>query len=284
MRDDFVAIILTHGRPDNVKTYNTLRKQGYTGQIVIVIDNEDKTADKYIENFGRENIVIIDKAAYAEGVDTGDLAEDRRCVVYARNASFDIAGFLGYRYFVMLDDDYVGFRFRYEDQGKLKGIQAKNLDEVFSAMIDFLDESDALTVAFSQGGDFIGGLNNAFWRSRIKRKAMNTFFCDVQKPFEFMGSINEDVNMYTLLGNRGELILSVADISVEQLPTQANAGGLTDIYLDKGTYIKSFYSVLFSPQCVKVRDMGPKHRRFHHNVSWNNCVPLILSESLKKQM
>ena len=283
MREDFAAIILTRGRPDNVKTYKTLRRQGYTGQIIIVIDNEDETAKRYIENYGRENIVIIDKAAYAQGVDTGDLGEDRRCVVYARNACFDIAGFLGYRYFVMLDDDYVSFRFRFEEEGKLRGIRANNLDDVFSAMIDFLDESGALTVAFSQGGDFIGGLKNAFWISRIKRKAMNTFFCDVRKPFEFMGSINEDVNMYTLLGNRGELIMSIADVSVEQLPTQANAGGLTDIYLDKGTYIKSFYSVLFSPQCVTVRDMGPKHRRFHHNIAWDHCVPQILSESLKKQ-
>lgn len=282
MRDDFAAIILTHGRPDNVKTYNTLRKQGYTGQIIIVIDNEDETADRYIENFGRENIVIIDKAEYAKGVDSGDLGEDRRVVVYARNACFDIAEFLGYRYFIMLDDDYTAFRFRYEDQGRLKGVRAKNLDAVFSFMVEFMNESGALTLAFSQGGDFIGGLKNAFWIDRVKRKAMNTFFCDVQKRFEFMGSINEDVNMYTLLGNRGELILSIADVSVEQLPTQVNAGGLTDIYLDKGTYIKSFYSVLFSPQCVKVVDMGPKHRRMHHRVAWNNCVPLILGEEFKK--
>lgn len=57
---------------------------------------------------------------------------------------------------------------------------------------------------------------------------------------------------------------------------------ISNKYLDKGTYIKSFYSVMFSPQCVKVADMGQKHRRFHHRISWNNCVPLILSEEFKK--
>ncbi|HHV0077680.1 hypothetical protein [Escherichia coli] len=30
MRDDFCAFILTHGRPDKVLTYRTLRRAGYT--------------------------------------------------------------------------------------------------------------------------------------------------------------------------------------------------------------------------------------------------------------
>ena len=58
---DFVAFILTHGRPDNVKTYKTLKKYGYTGKIYLIVDNEDKTIDKYIQNFGVENVKIFDK-------------------------------------------------------------------------------------------------------------------------------------------------------------------------------------------------------------------------------
>lgn len=42
MRSDFVVFILTHGRADSVITDKTLRKCGYTGPIVYVIDNEDK--------------------------------------------------------------------------------------------------------------------------------------------------------------------------------------------------------------------------------------------------
>lgn len=49
MRSDFVAFILTHGRADSVITDKTLRKCGYTGPIVYVIDNEDKAAADYIE-------------------------------------------------------------------------------------------------------------------------------------------------------------------------------------------------------------------------------------------
>ena len=46
--------------------------------------------------------------------------------------------------------------------------------------------------------------------------------------------------MYVTLGSRGEKIFSVTDASLIQKETQANAGGLTDIYLDVGTYVKSF--------------------------------------------
>lgn len=33
---------------------------------------------------------------------------------------------------------------------------------------------------------------------------------------------------------------------------QKNKGGMSDVYIDKGTYLKSFYSVMFAPSCVKI--------------------------------
>ncbi|EFI4081186.1 TPA: hypothetical protein J5F60_004390 [Escherichia coli] len=48
MRDDFCVFILTHGRPDKVLTYRTLRRAGYTGKIFIVVDDEDKTRNSDI--------------------------------------------------------------------------------------------------------------------------------------------------------------------------------------------------------------------------------------------
>ena len=44
-RDSFCVFILSHGRPDNVITLNTLRREGYTGPWYIVIDNEDKKGE-----------------------------------------------------------------------------------------------------------------------------------------------------------------------------------------------------------------------------------------------
>ena len=102
----FVVFILSHGRPDSVHTLKTLKSLGYSGDWLIVIDNEDETAERYYQNFGREKVVMFDKLAISKTFDTADTFEDRRTIVYARNACWDIAKERGYRYFLELDDDY----------------------------------------------------------------------------------------------------------------------------------------------------------------------------------
>ena len=111
---------------------------------------------------------------------------------------------------------------------------------------------------------------------------MNSFFCKTDRRFEFIGSINEDVNAYVTLGQKGDLFFTVAEASLDQQDTQQNKGGLTDIYLDLGTYIKSFYSVVCSPSCVRVISMGCTHRRIHHKINWNNCCPKIIDKKYKR--
>ena len=45
------------------------------------------------------------------------------------------------------------------------------------AMIKFLDQTGAITVALAQGGDYIGGVDNGNFKKKLLRKAMNSFFC-----------------------------------------------------------------------------------------------------------
>lgn len=282
MNDNFAVFILSHGRPNNVITLNTLKKCGYTGKWYIVIDNEDSTADEYYKNFGEEHVIMFDKLQIAQTFDTADTFNDRKTIVYARNACFDIANKLGIKYFLELDDDYTGFMHRYIEGQQLRSKITTRLDDIFKMMIDFLSSTCALTVAFVQGGDLIGGLDNNNFHKKILRKAMNSFFCDVDKPFKFLGRVNEDVNTYTLLGQQGKLIMSISEFMLNQKQTQSNAGGMTSTYLDNGTYVKSFYSVMYSPSCVKVAAMGDKHMRMHHQVKWECCTPKILSQKYKK--
>lgn len=281
MRDDFAVFILSHGRADRIYTLKTLLDDGYTGKYFIVIDNEDKTADEYHERYG-ERVVVFDKLDIANRYDTGDNFNERRAIFYARNACFEIAEKLGLKYFLELDDDYVSFMFRKIKDGKLMGTECRQLDRLFEGMLDFLDESGADTVALAQGGDYIGGANGGFVRQGIKRKAMNSFFCKTDRKFEFVGRVNEDVNTYTSMGIRGKLMMTVTQACLLQKQTQSNAGGMTDLYLDSGTYLKSFYSVMYAPSCVKVGVMGSFHKRIHHQISWNNCTPMILSQKHKK--
>lgn len=282
MRDDFAVFILTHGRPDKVVTLKALLAGNYTGKYYLVIDNEDDKADEYYRLFGDDKVIMFDKIEQAKKTDTADLSDDRRAIVFARNACFDIAEKLGIKYFLELDDDYTSFLFRFQEGTKLGSANCKDLDRLFEEMLIFLETSGALTVALCQGGDLIGGLKSGTFKKGLLRKAMNTFFCKTENRIEWAGRMNEDVSAYTLMSNQGKLFFTITAAQICQLPTQSLAGGMSEVYLDSGTYQKSFYSVLFSPQCVKISLMGGAHKRIHHNVEWEHCAPKILNEKWKK--
>ena len=287
MRDDFAAFILTHGRADNVITYNTLRKQGYTGKIILLIDNEDAQIDDYKRKYGDE-VFVFDKQKAIDITDSGDNFKKRNSVVYARNYNFVVAKELGYKYFLQLDDDYSAFRYTFDNYRNYitRSILIKNLDNIIKYMLEFYINSGAKTIAMSQGGDFIGGEGSKVAslerEGKFSRKVMNSFFCSTDRPFKFAGRINEDVNAYTELGNKGDLFITVPRIRLEQIQTQANSGGLTDIYLDLGTYIKSFYSVMYSPSCVKINELGVSNKRLHHMVKWIYTCPQGISADYRK--
>lgn len=276
MRKDFCAFILSHGRANNVKTLNTLLRYGYTGDYYIIIDNEDNQSDLYIQNFGRDKIIIFDKLESAKNIDACDLENDRRTIIYARNECFNIAKKLGYKYFIELDDDYYYFGIRTKDGAK----KARNLDLIFESVLEYYENTNITTIAFSQGGDHIGGFND---NVKIKRKAMNSFICSTDRPFKFLGRINEDVNTYVNLGQKGELFLQINMLQLDQDDTQKNKNGMTEVYKANGTYLKSFYSVLTNPSCVKVGIMSSNNKRIHHIIQWSNVTPMIISEDYKKK-
>jgi len=290
MRDSFCVFILTHGRADRVTTYDTLRKRhGYTGKIYIVIDDEDDQADNYRKIYG-DSVLQFSKSDIAETFDEGDNFSDRRAIVYARNACFDLAKDLGCKHFIQLDDDYTNFYYRFDENG-FYGSWWARLDWLFAALCNYLDATPFLSIAISQGGDHIGG-GVGKKKNGSMRKVMNTFVCSTDRPFKFSGRLNEDVNIYTCDQRRGSPFLSFVAAQVNQKVTQTNAGGMTDIYLDRGTYVKSFYSVMYCPSAVKIgqlKDAGRKgvtktegHSRVHHSINWTACAPKIIREKFRK--
>lgn len=282
--DKFAVFILTHGRPDNVITYDTLMKQGYTGKVYLIIDDEDKKGDEYIERFGSENVIKFSKSEIAKTFDESDNFTDRRSIVYARNASYEIARSLGIQYFIQFDDDYTVFFHAFtEEKEEFLRKPILNLDKVFKYYFDYLKSIPAISIAFAQGGDFIWGAGSkfAYWIN-CRRKCMNSFFCNTEKPVKFFWRLNEDVNVYTTYGQRGDLLLTIPNVVLNQKQTQTNAGGMSDIYKSGGTYQKSFYSVMSSPSCVKVYEMGRCNKRIHHRIKWAHTVPKIIREVYKK--
>ena len=279
-KKDFVVFILTHGRVDNQYTYRSLCEQGYTGRCVFVLDNEDGQVDEYKRRYGADNCYVFDKLAMSKRIDEV-FRGDRRVIVYARNACFDAARDLGYKYFIELDDDYTSFVWRFDAECAYtpKTPKIKNLDVVFESMLRYYINTPLTSIAMAQGGDFIGGSSNQMLRSiGTKRKAMNSFICSVDRPFEFKGRINEDVNAYTQLTSVGKIFLTIVQCNLQQKITQSNGGGMTDVYRDSGTYVKSFSSVIVFPSGVKVTLLNS-----HHNVYWEHTAPKILQEKWRKK-
>lgn len=285
MKNDFAAIILTHGRADRVITYDTLRSQGYSGRIVILIDDLDKTRDDYIKKFG-DQVYIFDKNKIKSQSDIGNNFNDLRSTTFPRNAMFEVAKELGLKSFIQLDDDYKSFRYKFDRN--LNYIddridRVKNLDKLFEVMSNYVLNTPITSFCFAQGGDFIGGKGSSLAINvRTKRKGMNSFICATDRPFSFIGQMNEDVNTVIKLGSEGKIFLMTNQISLDQLPTQSNAGGMSEIYIDSGTYVKTFYSVMYHPSSAKVHYLNSSNRRLHHRISWKFTAPKILRETQRK--
>lgn len=282
MKANFAVFILTHGRPDNVITFKTLRKCGYTGRIILLVDNEDAKQERYHHNFSyleNTSVIVFDKKALADDVDEGNNFDERRTITHARNACFKIAKELNIRFFIQLDDDYKQFKFRFENKLGYEAV-IKDLDRIFDSFVTFLETTPTKSIAFSQGGDHIGG----FTVTKLKRKAMNSFFCstDDDKAFKFVGAMNEDVNTYTTLGARGNLFFTFTSVQLDQKETQSQEGGITGMYLRYGTYCKAFTTVMMQPSSVKVSMLNTNYQRLHHQIDWPSTTPKIIDARFKK--
>lgn len=284
MNNKFAAFVLSHGRADNIATIKTIRNCGYSGRIIVIIDDEDKQQDQYKEKYGKD-LYIFNKKEIAKTTDHGDNFNNLRTTTHVRNAIFVAAKELGLESFVMLDDDYTDFRYKFTSKGEYGDwLVKKNLGDLFDLTIQFLKDAPAVTtIAYAQQGDFIGGSGSALAQKiKTKRKAMNSFFCLTERPFKFLSRLNEDVNTYVSMGARGHIFLTTSQLSLNQKQTQTNAGGMSVAYLEGGTYVKSFYTVMYAPSCTTIQPMGPVKPRLHHKINWRCAVPKIINESWRK--
>ena len=288
--NDFIVFIISHNNADLILTVDTLNKYGYTGDWAIVLGDDEPMYKEYVARFGADKVVQFKKAKVSPTFDHMDNEASMNSATYARNECFNIARQWGYTYFMVLDDDYYEFQFRYAEEGKLKTLYPTSLDVVFEALLDyFISVPEMKTLCVAQNGDFLGGVEGSHFKARCMRKAMNSFICSVDRPFTFVGRLNEDVNTYCLFGSRGDLFLTIMDVSINQNDTQQKnrrggmrKGGLITPYTADGTYCKSFYTVMCCPSFCKIGIIGNNHARIHHSIKWENAVPKIISDKYRK--
>lgn len=277
MRNDFAVFIITHKRPHNQMTVETLRKGGYTGRIWFVVDDEDNTVSEYEKIYGVENVKVFHKE---NNFDLADNLTDHKGVpVYARNECFRIARDCGVSYFVQLDDDYPKIDYRYERGGKLLSKPVKSFDGVFEAMVRFLENEKISCVAFAVAGDYIGGLSGRF-KDGLYRNTRNSFFCKIGSPTEFLGRINEDVTTPAMNNMLGRLFYTFMGVQVTLYDHKKNEGGSSEQYKEVDLYWNYFYPVLFIPSAIKLR--YSKKSGFIKSISWSNLTPMVISEKWRK--
>ena len=282
--DKFAVIVLCHKRPHDTTTPDTLRRCKYSGNIILLLDDEDDTIDEYRKVFPNLPIEIYSKDLLMQRVDSMDNLKDKRCAVYARNACFDVANKYGYKYFCQMDDDYTTIPYRYIENGKLYRNNYSNLDEVFKAYLEFMDVNENIgAVAFAEPGDFVGGISSNLNRRLFLRKCMGSWICFVDRPLEFKGTMNDDVNTYSANGSRGQLFYTFNFIMIDTPATQSVKGGMTAIYEGRGTYSKTFYTVLCCPSFVKIDMFGDRHYRIHHKFNWPMAVPMLISDRYRRK-
>lgn len=277
----FAVFILTHGRAKTITTYDFFRKNGYTGDMWVVIDNEDDQENLYRERFG-DAVIQFDKRDYVKKTDLGDLDDDRRIGVLARNFIQDKAKEMGYKFHMQLDDDIYGINIRYERNGKLYGHTCHHIDEILSAMVDFMESAPITSLSLGLAPYYAGGLNSGLFPKGLVPKTMTTFLMRADDVQYFNMRMNDDITTSALNGSRGKLYFSVMPLLCDVQNTQVQSGGMTEIYQDNGTYRKSFYSVMAIPSACKIYEIRNKDTRIHHQIQWEHLIPKILSDKYQR--
>lgn len=277
LRSDFCIFVITHKNVRNRTTKFLVDECDCKYPIYQIVDDKDPCLEEYKTVYG-DRLCVFSKDYYRDRFDIMDNFNFDKVVVFARNACFDIAEKLGYKYFITFDDDYRQIAFRFGGE-KWLNVRDCDFDSILTAYVDFYSKFDKLKIlAFMQGGDF-----TAMSRGIIKRKAMNSMFFSTERRVEFKGRLNEDVNAYTRLNSLGDICVSFPMISVVVQRMTQHGSGLTDAYLNYGTYVKSFYSVMQCPSFIKVGVIrGMSHNRIHHDIDSDCGVTKIISSRYKK--
>lgn len=281
MRNDFAVIIISHGRPDCI-TWHVLRNAGYTGKMIIVVDDEDSTKDVYIERYG-PSVHVFHKRV---GFDIGDNQDGPNGVAtFARNECWNVAEKEGLKYFLMLDDDLQSVSIRHKKDGHLKNTKVKDFDAIAEAYCNMMDESGIDCTSFGLAADYIGGLQR-FLDTRYKRWTCCTFFLRTASRFDFVGRYSEDAVTPILNSQRGKKFVGFLDVQMVfdvYLPSRPNkvvTGGCQDAYRENDSYILRYYGVMFCPDCIKVR--SSRGIGWDNTINNNSAWPKILSPEVRK--
>ena len=277
--NECAIFILSNGRPDKVKTYDYL-KTSFSGDVYILCDDQDETLPDYKDKFGSK-VIVFDKDEWVKKSDPMDNFNSKKSVLYARNAVFEIADAMGYRYFAMADDDIKDLQFRYEQDGKLLAKPVSNLDKVIGYIVQLMNDTAISYFSFGTDKNFIGGVQNRNFQKKVIDKVYNFIICKSGQQHSYKGIMNEDEIHNVLSLSTGVLLKSLTSIQIVMEPVgKAETGGNSETYKENGYYsfTRNFYPIIACPFLeVKQNSKG-----FIFGADRNLYTPKILAEELKE--
>lgn len=268
--NEYIVFIISHKKPDEVRTLKALNDSGFFGDYRIIVDSWDETVEKYEKNYPGK-IEIFDKSEIKKTFDVMDNFNIFSSAVYARNFSYELAKKLGYKYFILLDDDLTKFMYVFTEGEKFKKLQIKNINAVFENIVNYLEKSNSAICSISLDGGNFGGPKGRYSKG-CGRSICACMICNSEKNCRFCGTQNEDFNLS---------IKYFQDITLEFYFLAVNTpqrGSNSDMYENVGFYKSSFYSFMLRPSGVK---LSYKNGHFTMKRYSRKLFPKILSDSWK---
>ena len=280
IRYNFAVFIITHGRPNNQKTLNLLNEMGYTGPVYLVIDDEDETGEEYREKYPNQ-VICFNKESYVANTDTGLHIPFKKFAVFARNAVEDIAREMGFAYFMVLDDDIINLRIRYDVDGSLKSRKLTGIiDEVFIACIKFMNNSGLHCTSFGFCNVYRSGVSCLYEENPRSRLCAEAFIRDTKIRVNWRLNMVEDLITSLDYIRAGMPWLQLVPIQVEICMSEgAVEGGNSEAYNNFGLFRLNFMPTIAYPDCNKVTF---HHNKWHTTLASKYSVPKIISASFKK--
>lgn len=253
------VVILTHGRPKNQLTLKSLRRAGYTGDVVLLLDNEDKSIPEYVEclNSGeygdKVEIVVFDKQAVIMQTDTAESRPFRQFAVFARNAAELLAKERGWDYFCACDDDIIKFRHRYDDGEHIRSMIVTDFDSVLKEHLKLLEFAGVATMSFGITSSFMLGQTMDLTSSRF-RICFNFYLRNTEYTVDWSLNMWEDVITSVLCNMRGQVWLQSPYIQMDMMPISAsNSGGNSDVYKVTSKFRQEFYTIVACPSVFALK-------------------------------
>lgn len=271
--------IISKGRPQCV-TAQTLQKMEYPGEWFIVCGNNDETLPEYQQRWG-DRVLVFDwyeQIKHTDVLDNFGFENMPSGAAPVRNAVFDFSRARGELRHWQLDDDFTVFRLTNTERTKNKRLTGDLMYWWLGRMAKFAYDSKMANVGFILCHEMFPSEATTFSHRIFAAHNMSN---DPEITPEWKGRFNDDtihaINVHRL-GKMKEMQLKM--VGLDDIKTQQETGGLTDMYQTLGTVRKTAYLILVAPNAAR---LTIRWQRYHHIVDWGKLVVKTLDPKWQRK-